>query len=246
METKSLFVQHQFGPYFQENSPNFILFVKKYYEFLHRDIGFTDTEINEIRDNYTKYVPNPIDIQDIEILKLHSERMSGAISDNFLNDYLLQPLTNVETTIDDEIFATKDDYFLGSYDVNEFMLSNWYDMLSFPEIYDYYTFVKLIRPIQAIKGTLHCTKLFFKIFFDEDVNVYVPKFDIASLDNNFILDDVNPITNHLVFLRDDDYYSEYTYVVLVSKPIDTYLTIINEIYLKYFHPTGFKFKIEQD
>lgn len=93
-------------------------------------------------------------------------------------------------------------------------------------------FIKLLKQLYMLKGTKGMITLFFNMFFGESVSIENTKTKIAVIDDNFILDGVNRT-------RDDVEYSEFTYVVSVSRDVDVYSEIFNKIFLKHFHPAGF-------
>jgi hypothetical protein len=93
--------------------------------------------------------------------------------------------------------------------------------------------LKVLKHLYANKGTHKAIEIFFEAYFGETVEVYLPKFDICYIDNNFLLDDLKK-------LRDDDVYQEYSYVIYVINEPDFYRKEFEDIYLKNFHPGGFK------
>lgn len=93
-------------------------------------------------------------------------------------------------------------------------------------------FIKLLRNLYMMKGSRKMIELFFGLFFGESVDVSNTKDVISRIDDNFVLDGAN-------HLRDDSEYSEYTYVVKVSRDVELYKEAFENIFLRYFHPAGF-------
>lgn len=99
--------------------------------------------------------------------------------------------------------------------------------------------IKLLRVLYSIKGTQSMLNLFFGMYFGESVNVTYTKTQISKIDDNFVLDGGNNK------LRDDVRYSEYTYVVKVSRDVEVYKTLFEQIYKRHFHPAGFNVILER-
>lgn len=106
-------------------------------------------------------------------------------------------------------------------------------------IVDKILLIRMLKHIHSIKGTKKSIELFFSIFFGENIIVYYPKFDIASLDFNFNLDGKET-------LRDDVIYQEYSYVIYTEQDPSYYEDVFNSIYLKYLHPSGFNVSLLQN
>lgn len=106
------------------------------------------------------------------------------------------------------------------------------------EVADAILFVTNLKRMFASKGTLHCVKLFFSVFFDEKVDIYVPKYDICYIEDNFVLDSTR-------FLRDDAINQEYSYVVLVQNDPSYYKKVIDQVFKPNFHPAGFMFELRK-
>lgn len=99
--------------------------------------------------------------------------------------------------------------------------------------------IKLLRVLYSMKGTRSMINLFFGMYFGETVTVVNTKDSISKIDDNFVLDDN---TNRM---RDDVRYSEYTYIVKVSRDVEVYQTLFEQIYKKHFHPAGFNVILER-
>lgn len=98
--------------------------------------------------------------------------------------------------------------------------------------------IKLLKIIYGMKGSVGTITAFFNFYFGEVVTVERTKDKISRIDDNFVLDG----DNHL---RDDNKYSEYSFVVKVSRELSVYTELFESIYLKHFHPAGFKVFLEK-
>lgn len=105
---------------------------------------------------------------------------------------------------------------------------------------DYIRLIKIIKKVYQVRGTLKSIELFFDLFFGEPIDVIYPKTSI------FIIDDVSSVIDDSdSVIRDDYVYNEFSYVIKTPKDPSTYETLFNSIYLKYFHPSGFRVFIQQ-
>lgn len=93
--------------------------------------------------------------------------------------------------------------------------------------------LKVLKDIYSIRGTEKAAQLFFSIFFGEPAEVYRPKDNIMIADESMVLDGENSI-------RDDEFYNEFSYVIRTSRDPIVYDYYFRTIYLKHFHPAGFK------
>lgn len=107
--------------------------------------------------------------------------------------------------------------------------------IGFGEI-DYRRFIKLIRHLYTIRGSKKLIELFFSFFFpDSEIRVSYPRSKIAGLDNNMVLDGIHN-------LRDDRYYSEFSYEISIGglNSLLTQVEIPLKLYKQLFHPAGFE------
>jgi len=106
-----------------------------------------------------------------------------------------------------------------------------------PRTLDHIRMIKMLKHIHAIKGTRKGIELFFHLFTG------IPLSDlIYPKDQLMVIDGVNEERNHIdgtSHLRDDYRYSEFSYIVKLVIDPEVYEFVFNEIYLRYFHPTGF-------
>uniref|UniRef100_A0AAU6W321 Baseplate wedge subunit n=1 Tax=Pseudomonas phage Cygsa01 TaxID=3138529 RepID=A0AAU6W321_9VIRU len=93
--------------------------------------------------------------------------------------------------------------------------------------------LKVLKHIYAIRGTEKAAQLFFSIFFGEPVETFNPKESIMIADESMVLDGANS-------LRDDEFYNEFSYVILTNRDPAVYDFYFRTIFLKHFHPAGFK------
>lgn len=138
----------------------------------------------------------------------------------------------VETFLDSSMsgFKTANDLFFKVRSANTFT--------DFRDIDDP-RMIKLLKTLYMMKGTTSLIQLFFGMYFGESVSILNAKTRIAKIDDNFVLDGSNNV------VRDDVRYSEYTYIVTVSRDVSVYETLFEKIYKKHFHPAGFNVILER-
>lgn len=122
-------------------------------------------------------------------------------------------------------------------------LKQWLESKNFKELaetlendlnFDVINFIKFSRHLYKIKGSLACAKLLLETFYESAVVTELPRIKIATLDDNFTLDEDKK-------LRDDFVYDEFTYIVNLIG--DKYFEIGDkyfEMYKRVFHPSGFR------
>lgn len=101
---------------------------------------------------------------------------------------------------------------------------------------DILLFVKLLKHLYEIKGTHQSLKLFFGMIFDIDIEIVLPKEDIVIIDGD-------PSIDLAKFIRDDEYYDEFTVVIKAPNAPQPFIEIFNSIYEKYFGAAGFRYII---
>ena len=81
---------------------------------------------------------------------------------------------------------------------------------------------------------MQCAKVYFEAMYGGEVVITFPRDKIATLDDNFVLDDA-------VVLRDDLEYDEFTYVVnLIGSNYSENGRKFVDMYLRVFHAAGFR------
>jgi len=191
-KTISNFVESQFPQFYLTEGPNFVLFVKAYYEWLESE----GQAVNQAR--------SLLDYRDI---------------DNTLNAFL-------------EHFQTK--YLYG---------------IPFDVIVNPRFLLKHILDVYRSKGTINCYKLLFKLIYDQDIDVYLPRNDILKpSDNHWIQPKYIEVTDtgvlgtyvgkNIIGLT-----SGTTAVVesFIKEPINK--NIISSLFLTNIQPQGGSFKI---
>jgi len=251
--------------HYREYAPRFIIFLEKYYEWLYRASGLSDGEVEELR-NDTSWLEKDIDrfiatgklryldqgalpsIIEGAIIDLNNTAQAGNQSDNIPGNFTMEKDFNGYATSGGEEIIDANDSSVELSTVENQILDSWFNSMGFDRIkrgrlralnnIDQVLMLSLLKHIYAIKGTEASIKLFFNLFFDEQVTIYQPKEDIAVIDDNWILDD------HQV-IRDDQRYQEYSYVILVNEDISQYKDVFDGIFLKIIHPSGFRVELQQ-
>lgn len=251
--------------HYREYAPRFITFLEKYYEWLYRTSGLSQSEVTDLK-NDTSWLEQDIDrfiatgklryldpaasasLVDDAIIDLNSTENPGIHADKLPDDFTMENNFNGYTTTEGDAFTDNNDTAVELSTVENTILDGWFNSMGFDRIkrsrlkalnnIDQVLMLSLLKHIYSIKGTEASIKLFFNLFFGEDVVVYKPKLDISVIDENWALDSTQ-------VLRDDELFQEYSYVIVVLDDPQTYLDIMQTIYLKTIHPSGFRVALTQ-
>lgn len=249
--------------HYREYAPRFITFLEKYYEWLYRTSGLTEAEVNDLRADtswlekdidrfittgqlrYFDPVAEPTIVEDV-IIDLSNTNNAGIQSNKFGDNFTMEDDFNGYATVDGSEIVDSNDSTVELSTVENTILDSWFNSMGFDRIkrsrlkalnnIDQVLMLSLLKHIYAIKGTEASIKLFFDLFFEEQITIYQPKQDVAVIDENFLLDDI-------VVLRDDERYQEYSYVIVVQGDVVDYKEIFNSIYLTSIHPSGFRVEL---
>ena len=217
--------------YYHEYAQNFMLFMQRYYDWMHRTCGLSQEEVQYLIDN-----------SDIKDAVSRNVVLNPGASSDLLADFInLEEIHQEFVTSDEEYFEGSDEIRFQTHIESEESIDGWknsFGIKTFGQTVDKTLMISLMKHINAIKGTEKSIELFFSIYFDEEVEVYYPKFDIATIDDNMV-PDVSGV------IRDDYYYNEYAYVVRVTGELNSYTELFDEIYMKNVHPSGFKVFLEK-
>lgn len=249
--------------HYREQAQGFITFMEKYYEWLYRDSGFSYEEIQDLKsdtswisENVERFTDSALNSDlilsngEIDVFKAIIDyskyRSAGEVSQSLMDDYLLEDDPEEFMTADGDLFLDKSKSSVECIDYNETFMDMWYRQSGYVRPtstrlnrVDEVLFISLLKHLNAIKGTFKSMQLFFNVFFDEkDIEIYVPKYDIATIDDNWI-----PDSNGV--LRDDRYYDEFTYEILVNNPPETYTKLFESVFMKHIHPAGFNVYLTQ-
>lgn len=256
------FVQTQVPKYYLDENPRFVELLKNYYQWLYRKDGMSEDELNNVQQNISKWSSINIDKfidtesvrynlysgseQDI-ISEIAHWRAPGAIIERFHNQYLLQREYDAFVTADGDYFFDKNDNGYDTSNMMERAVDIWaskFKHVRFKDSkednpYDELLLIRSMKMLYAAKGSEQCVKLFFKVYFNEDIEVYIPKFDMVVIDGEIENIDTDQ------HIRDDKYYQEFAYVIRTENPPENYKEMFENIYLKDFHPGGFAVFLEQ-
>lgn len=251
--------------HYQQYYPRFITFLTKYYEWLYRTSGLTEQEVADLQ-NDTSWLEKDIDrfiatgqlrymdqatdptVLDTAIIDINAEDSVGIQAKMLPGNFNLEDNFNGFLTADDMQFNDANDNDVEMSTVENNILDGWFNSMGFdrikrsniltPQNLDQVLFLSLLKHIYAIKGTEQSVKLFFDLYFNEQVTVFYPKPLIAVIDDNMIVDGVTVI-------RDDEEYQEYSYIINVSQPPSYYQEIFDTIFKKLIHPAGFRVALKQ-
>lgn len=250
-------VKGQLPEHYQEYYPRLIHFLDLYYSWLYRNGGYTEQQIDALKEDPNAIVTDVqrfIDegrLQDINagdsvenlpaICEIATTPSAGTEAKHIARDVLLERTFDYFEGSDEEVFETADGELLDAPHRNENVLQSWFKRLGYQFVreqtqigsLDALLLARLLKHIHNIKGTEQSIKIFFRMFFDEEVTVFLPKFSICTIDDNFIPDSLN-------VLRDDDMYQEFSYVIYTQQDPSVYQDLYQSLYLRLVHPAGFK------
>lgn len=256
------FVQTQMPSYYLDEFPRFVSLMKNYYKWLYRKDGMTEDEIEDVETHIYEWTEVDMDkfietgsvrynsfdgANQTSVAEISRWRAPGAIIERFHSQYLLEREYDAFVTADGEYFYDKDGAGLETSYIMEEAIDGWaskFKHIRFKDAtavnpYDEILLLKSMKMLYAAKGTEKCIKLFFKVYFDEDVEIYIPKFDIA------LIDGAEPMIDTEQIIRDDRYYQEYCYVIRTEQDPVNYKDVFENIYMQDFHPGGFAVFLEQ-
>lgn len=251
--------------HYQQYYPRFITFLQKYYDWLYRTSGLSDGEVTDLR-NDTTWLVNDLDkfistgklrymdqatdpnVLDTAIIDINATDSAGVQAKMLPDNYNLEDDFNGFLTADDMVFNDVNNSDVETTVVEDAILDGWFNSMGFTKIerarisalntVDSVLMLSLLKHIYAIKGTEISIKLFFDLYFDEQVTLFYPKPLIGVIDDNMIVDGIQVI-------RDDELYQEYSYVINVANDPSTYEDIFDTIYKKLIHPSGFRVALKQ-
>lgn len=224
---------HKHVPFhFNEQYPKMMLFIKEYYNFLDRQSGLSSLERLNVLNG-------KVDGDDITA---NDYRSPGWWNDKFLDLMNLERVIEPLETIEGEDFVTADgDKFSSSFHYQT-AVDNWLSDAGFPTADqfggDIILTSRILRSLYQIKGTTEALRFFFEVFFGESATLINPNDLISIIDDNFIPDSHTSIA-------DDVTLSPFSILVETEHTPDHYEPLFSEVYLKMFHPAGFKVVLRQ-
>lgn len=246
--------------HYQQYYPRFITFLTKYYEWLYRTSGLSEQEVYDLQKDTTwlttsidkfivtgqlRYMDQATDpsVLDTAIIDINATESVGIQAVKLQDNFNLEDGFNTFLTADNMQFNDVNNNDLEMSTVENTILDGWFNSMGFdrikrskiltPNALDQVLFLSLLKHIYAIKGTEQSIKLFFDLYFDEQVTVFYPKPLVGVIDDNMIVDGVQ-------LIRDDVEYQEYSYVINVAQDPSYYADIFETIYKKLIHPAGFR------
>lgn len=251
--------------HYQQYYPRFITFLTKYYEWLYRTSGLSEQEVADLRNDTSwlardidrfiatgqiRYIDPQTDPTSIDnaIIDINGTESIGIQAKMLPDNFNMEDDFNGFITADEYDFtdANDDDMELSALEEN--VLDGWFNSMGFDRIkrsrikalnmVDQVLMLSLLKHIYAIKGTEQSIKLFFDLYFDEQVTVFYPKPLIGVIDDNMVIDGIQ-------LIRDDEEYQEYSYVINVANDPSYYDDIFETIYKKLIHPAGFRVALKQ-
>lgn len=180
----------------------------------------------------------------IDLDKLRRDRF-GLLGQttNLLDDKSLQRKSQKLNVLDNLILVDSDGKTLEIQDSETLPIKQWLETKGFTEIaespisdigFDLINFIKFSRHLLSIRGTMRCAEIFLGAVYNAQVEIELPRNQLAIIDDNFTLDgDIR--------IRDDVLYDEFTYVInLIGGDFSTIGRKYFEMYERIFHPAGFR------
>jgi hypothetical protein len=246
--------------HYRESAPRFITFLEKYYEWLYRSSGLSTEEIDDLRNDTSwlekdidrfistgqlKYIDQSDDVAVVEtsLVQLNNIGNPGGLSTDLPKNYTLDDDFRDYSSNDGSVIQDTNNDAIDVPTVENRIIDGWFNSMGLDRIkryrmdaldnIDQVLMLSLMKHIYSIKGTEASMKIFFRLYFDEEVTIHQPKSMIAVVDDNWVLDGIQ-------VLRDDELYQEFSYVIIVSKDLEFYRDIFKLIYMKMVHPSGFR------
>lgn len=216
--------------------PLFAKFVQYYYEWKYRNGGYNDIDGDNsgLADNslinqssthkYTNTIQLPRDI----LMERHSDFVESA------DQYVF-------VTADEEILCSDgipDQYITTAINEQGMPMTGYTHAL---HKFDGVLFARLLPHINAAKGTVKAAELLFAAAFGEKLSdnigeggnwVAYPSLLTTAVDYDTDIDGESS-------LRDDALYNEYSFVINTKHPQSYYEPFFSDVYMRYFHPSGF-------
>ncbi|AUR97904.1 hypothetical protein NVP1244A_202 [Vibrio phage 1.244.A._10N.261.54.C3] len=241
--------KYMLPPHYADEYPKFIQFMDVYFDWLYRTSEFSKEEIDGLLAE---------GISPADIMRLQSSKNPGRAANEMSSDMSLQREFTTLLTIEGEEFTTADGSVMEFAEDNSVYKLGWLQDMGFPvtsrmpgqQAYrniDSTRLIKLLAHLYSIRGSVKCMELFFGIFHSGDTSISFPRESIATIDDNMVLDGgVDPLHEVPNVVRDDDFYSEYSYVVTTNGNPDANLDVFIQLYKDLFHPSGFKLFFKRD
>lgn len=240
-------LQHSIPQFFLEDYPLFVKFFEYYYQWKNRNGGFNSKDLEYFSKTFNLDYETKSDL--LEVIRLSNLKSPDQFRNEFSDEYLLERREKLFESNDEEIFLTADDEIYETPILNEDIVKDaikqrggWYskDPLNLSNV-DSILLERMLTHIHHIKGTANAAKLFFLIFFGEDLSQNVGQGEdiikyaineIIAIDHDLIIDGEGQI-------RDDKIYNEYSYIINTKYDQEYYEPLFSSIYMKYIHPSGF-------
>ncbi|CAM0000260.1 head closure Hc2 [Vibrio phage K469] len=222
--------------HYQKEYPAFLKFMNAYFDWSYGHQGVPEKSLKALLSSGADRA---------DIAKAQANLTPGRASQELLGNRLLEREFESFVGLDGLEFEFSDGRkFETSVDNSQFK-DSWLDDLGSPftsagtgntlalRDVDKTRLVKQLAHIYSIRGTTKAAELFFNLYHKGAVEVTLPRDNISKIDHNFTLDGNDTI-------RDDQRYSEFSYVIRVKEFIGTeVLQELIEVYKEYIHPSGF-------
>lgn len=188
-------IESQFPSFYREEGPNFILFVKAYYEWMEdyysvittsSNTSFTiDDKITGSTSGAEGIVVDVIDSKKLYVKVLFPEFIAGEnITNGLLTDNIKSVSTSAGVTLEGRnIFNYRDIDNTPSNNIEDF-LSHFQQKYLYGIPYNVIAnkrlLLKHIFDVYRSKGSLQCYKLLFRLIYNEDMDIYLPGYDLLK------------------------------------------------------------------
>lgn len=226
--------------HYVDDYPKFVEFMNAYFKFLYRQRGgMTEAELDDLIETKGRLLA----------VEMNNTPAACAATDEMVKGSFLERGFRGFMAKDGGLLTTSDNRSIEASEDRSVYINRWYQDMGFSKEsvtpvesnkmskLDDIRIVKLLKSLFEIRGSQPAMELFFSIFFDSKITVEYPREKIAIIDDNFVLDGTS-------VPRDDNYYSEFSYVIKIDEKKTKNQDLVVDFYKYYFHPSGFKMFIE--
>lgn len=238
--------------FFKSEYPDLVQYLDSYFDSLYKS-SLTPEQIEVLLEDESWWDGRDLEypseairmLEKVKALDSYRKKNFGVYERvmNVLDGKILSRSVSELLSLDSFTLQTSDDYGLSSKDEDNTPLYQWLMEKNLIEIanapsedirVDLVNLIKVARHLFKIRGTTECARIFLSAMYGGEVHVELPRLKIATLDDNFTLDEG-------IKLRDDFEYDEFTYIVnLVDSDYFKIGPKYFELYKRVFHASGFR------
>lgn len=238
--------------FFRGEYPELVQFLDLYFESLYKS-SLTPDQVKLLLEDESWWDGRDFDyeseelrfLEKIKALDTYRRQNYGAFERvlEVLDGKVLNRSISDVLSLDYFTFVTSDEFELETKEEDNTPLRQWLLEKNLLEIadspedeinVDLINLIKVSRHLFKIRGTTECARVFLSSMYNGDVYVELPRLKIATLDDNFTLDEK-------IKLRDDFEFDEFTYIInLVDSDYFKLGAKYFNLYKRIFHASGFR------